>query len=288
MRVPTQLHEVIVEMFRTRPELACELLVACAHFDVTNGTCESASIDLSQAMPSEYRADAVTVIRDGENALGAIIVEVQLSPDPDKAHTWPVYVTTLRARLRCPVTLLVIAPDAVAAWARRPIELGHPGFVLEPVVIAFSELPRITRPDEAVRTPELAVLSVLAHRDFESALAAVAAIDTMPSEAGKLYLDLVLREFSRATQLILEAFVRTKYKYQSDFAVRHRSEALQDAVVKLVCSKVGDLPAFLQDRIYATDEDRLLELIVRLGPATADEALHILEHELPPVYGDVP
>jgi len=286
--VPTQLHEVIVEMFRTRPELARELLVTCARFDVANGVCESASIDLSQAMPSEYRADAVTVIRDRGDALGAIIVEVQLSTDADKAHTWPVYVTTLRARLRCPVTLLVIAPDAVAGWARRPIELGHPGFVLEPVVIAFSELPRITRPDEALRAPELAVLSVLAHRDFESALAAVAAIDTMPSEAGKLYLDLVLREFSRATQLILEAFVRTKYKYQSDFAVRHRVEGIQDAVVKLVCSKVGDLPAFLQDRIYATDEDRLLELIVRLGPATAEEALHILEHELPPVYGDVP
>lgn len=286
--MPTQLHEVIVEMFRTRPELVRELLVACARFDVANGVCESASIDLSQAMPSEYRADAVTVIRDGGNALGAIIVEVQLSSDADKAHTWPVYVTTLRERLRCPVTLLVIAPDAVAAWARRPIELGHPGFVLEPMVIAFSELPRITRPDEAVRTPELAVLSVLAHRDFESALAAVAAINAMPSEAGQLYLDLVLREFPRATQLILEAFVRTKYKYQSDFAVRHRVEGIQDAVVKLVCSKVGDLPAFLQDRIYATDEDRLLELIVRLGPATAEEALHILEHELPPVYGDTP
>lgn len=286
--MPTQLHEVIVEMFRTRPELVRELLVACARFDVANGVCESASIDLSQAMPSEYRADAVTVIRDGGNALGAIIVEVQLSSDADKAHTWPVYVTTLRERLRCPVTLLVIAPDAVAAWARRPIELGHPGFVLEPMVIVFSELPRITRPDEAVRTPELAVLSVLAHRDFESALAAVAAINAMPSEAGQLYLDLVLREFPRATQLILEAFVRTKYKYQSDFAVRHRVEGIQDAVVKLVCSKVGDLPAFLQDRIYATDEDRLLELIVRLGPATAEEALHILEHELPPVYGDTP
>ena len=46
--------------------------------------------------------------------------------------------------LAVPGDVVVIAPDAVAAWARRPIELGHPGFVLEPMVIAFSELPRIT------------------------------------------------------------------------------------------------------------------------------------------------
>ena len=48
-----------------------------------------------------------------------------------------------------------------------------------------------------------------------------------------------------ATQLILEAFVRTKYKYQSDFAVRHRVEGIQDAVVKLVLEGRGSagLPA---------------------------------------------
>lgn len=283
--MPTQLHEVIVEMFRARPELARELLVACAHFEAGEGACESASIDLSQALPSEYRADAVTVIRDRENVFGAIIVEVQLSPDADKARTWPVYVTALRARLRCPVTLLVIAPDAVAVWARRPIEVGHPGFVLEPVVIAFSELPRVTRPDDALRAPELAVLSVIAHRDLGSAIAALAAIDRMPREPARLYFDLVMREFPRATQRILEAFVRSKYQYRSEFAVRHRSEAIQDAVVELVRSKAGSVPSDLQDRIYAADEELLLKLIATIGAASADDVLRILERDVPPVFG---
>lgn len=48
----------------------------------------------------------------------------------DKRLTWPVYVTTLRAKLDCSAVLLVVAPDPeVAAWARQPIELGHPGFL---------------------------------------------------------------------------------------------------------------------------------------------------------------
>ena len=38
----------------------------------------------------------------------AIVVEVQLSPDEEKRYTWPVYITHMRARLRCPTVLLVV------------------------------------------------------------------------------------------------------------------------------------------------------------------------------------
>jgi hypothetical protein len=140
---------------------------------------------------------------------------------------------------------------------------------------------QVTRADEALRAPELAVLSVLAHRDPGSAIVALAAIDTMPTDVGKLYFDLVMREFPRAVQRILEAFVKTKYQYRSEFAVRHRSEAIQDALIELVRSKVGTLEPYLQDRIYATDELQALKLIGAVGPASADETLTILERELP-------
>jgi hypothetical protein len=248
--VPTQLHEVVVEMFRVRPELARELLVTCAHVEIEDGVCEAASIDLSQALPSEYRADAVTVIRESGNVLAAIIVEVQLSADADKERTWPVYVTTLRARLRCPATLLVLAPDRVAAWARRPIEVGHPGFTLKPII------------------------------------AALAAIDTLPADPGKLYFDLVMREFPLAIQRILEAFVKTRFQYRSEFAVRHRSEAVQDMVIELIRAKGASLPSDLQDRIYATNEESLHKLIGAIASATPDETLAIIERDLPPVFGD--
>jgi hypothetical protein len=103
----------------------------------------------------------VVIQRDREDRpVAGVIVEVQRQIDRSKLLTWPVYVATLRAQLDCSVVLLVVAPDPdVAAWARRPIELGHPAFRLTPVVIGFDDVPRIRDRAEASRLPELAVLS---------------------------------------------------------------------------------------------------------------------------------
>ncbi len=39
------------------------------------------------------------------------------------------YLTNLRARLRCGVTLLLVADnEVVVTWARTPIVTGHPGW----------------------------------------------------------------------------------------------------------------------------------------------------------------
>ena len=149
--MPSVPHEILVEFFRNCGELAPELLRLCARIDLSYNRFELTSIDLSQVVSTEYRADSVVELRDHNNAIvAAVIVEVQLGIDPDKRASWPVYVTALRAKLTCPVILLVLTRDrAVARWARRPIELGHPGFRLEPVVIDFEDLPRITDPDHA-------------------------------------------------------------------------------------------------------------------------------------------
>jgi hypothetical protein len=74
----------------------------------------------------------VVILHDrADRPVTGVIVEVQHQIKRDKLLTWPAYVATLRAKLGCPTVLLVIAPaPAVAAWARRPIELGHPGFHL--------------------------------------------------------------------------------------------------------------------------------------------------------------
>ena len=132
--VPSVLHQILVELFRNRSELAPELLRICAGIELPHDHVQLTSNDLSQVVSTEYRADFVVELRDRANAIvAAVIVEVQLRADPDKEATWPLYVAALRAKLRCPVTLLVVAPEpAVARWARRPIELGHPGFRLQP------------------------------------------------------------------------------------------------------------------------------------------------------------
>jgi hypothetical protein len=63
---------------------------------------------------------------------------------------WPVYVVNTRARLRCPVALLVVCPDAgIAAWCAAPMETGHQGFVLRPLVLGPDRVPVVTDVDLA-------------------------------------------------------------------------------------------------------------------------------------------
>jgi len=57
--VPSFLHELLVDLFRERPQLAPELLRACAGIWVESATVELGSIDLSQVAPAEYRSDAI-------------------------------------------------------------------------------------------------------------------------------------------------------------------------------------------------------------------------------------
>jgi hypothetical protein len=176
-------HELHVELFRSRPELARVLLRTCAGIELADGIAELTTIDASQAMPVEARCDAVIVFRsDTGLALNAVIVEVQNQEDRHKRHTWPLYLTALRARLSCPVLLLVLAPVAsVAAWAREPIETGHPGFSLSPIVVGYEDLPRVTRAAD-VEVPELAILSARAHPDLDVARAAASALIALPGD----------------------------------------------------------------------------------------------------------
>jgi hypothetical protein len=176
--MPSFTHESLVELFRNRGELATALLDGHARIAFPHHHVAQASIDLSQLVSTEYRVDAVIELRDARNAaVAAIIVEVQLGIDHDKEYSWPVYVPVLRAKLRCPVVLLVVAPEpAVARGARASIELGHPRFCLEPVVIEFTEMPRVTNGAEAQRVPELAVLSAIAYPELTVASAAIDAI----------------------------------------------------------------------------------------------------------------
>jgi hypothetical protein len=159
--MPSFEHEILVDLFREDGRLAPELLRRCAGISVEHARVEHRSIDLSQVVPTEYRADDALVLlhRDG-SATTAVVVEVQLDEDSDKLRTWPVYLSSLRARLRCPAMLLVLTRDpANARWARRPIEIGHPGFQLTPLVVDFADVPRITDLETASQLPQLAVLS---------------------------------------------------------------------------------------------------------------------------------
>lgn len=120
------------------------------------------SADLSEVTPTEYRADLVVLLYNGKPVLG-IVVEAQLRRNRRKPFAWPAYVAGLRARIECPVCLLVVTPsEAVARWARRPIEMGG-GNEFTPLVLCPSGVPVVDDAERARVDPELAVLSAMAH-----------------------------------------------------------------------------------------------------------------------------
>ena len=289
-------HEIYVDLFRQRPALAPELLAACAGIHLGGAVAERASIDLSQVVPSEYRSDAVSVLRDQLHAaIAAVIVEVQLAIDDDKRFSWPLYVAAARASLRCPVTLLVLAPRrAVARWARRPIPLGHPGLALRPIVIGFDQIPRVTDAARARAAPQLAVLSALAHPDLDVAAAALTALDGLPESDQKLYWDVILNGLPALVRQALEARMIKGYEYQSDFARKYyrqgrdeeRAEVratLRSEIVDVVGARLPTIRDELANRLRDQSEVLLLRVGIALDPAADEDAVRaILDRVLGP------
>ena len=96
--MPSRLHEVLLLLFRIRPELAPVLLRESLR--VALPPYAEARIDaaeLTDVQPAEYRADLVVLLYDDKPVLG-IIVEVQLSVDEDKRYAVPFVTDTARAR----------------------------------------------------------------------------------------------------------------------------------------------------------------------------------------------
>jgi hypothetical protein len=287
--VPSQLHEALLLLFRNRPHLAPELLRDALHVELpayTEARIESA--DLTDVQPAEYRADLVVLLYDGKPVLG-IVVEAQLAADDHKRFAWPVYAVGLRARMRCPVCLLIVSPhEPVARWASKPIMLGG-GNVFTPIVLGPSGVPAVTDEARAVADPELAVLSAMAHGKDEDAdkalriaVAATTASVGLDAERSTLYFDLIVASLSEAVRKSFQAMDRAKYEYQSDFAKRYVAEGRAEGEVhgrttvllKQLTLKFGPLATDTIDRVQhaSTEElDRWTERI--LSAASLDDVL---------------
>ena len=226
--MPSLPHESLVALFRNRPALAAELLEQGLRLTLPDH--DDLRIDsaaLTEVAPVPYHADLVVQLwSQGVLVLG-IVVEVQLGRDAEKRLTWPLYVASLRARLGCPCWLLVLSPEAaIARWCAEPIDLGHPGFALNPLVLGPDAVPLLVTIDRARAAPELAVLSAMAHgagpSGFEVALAALGAVAGLDEENGRLYTDLVMASLGGAARQAMEDLMSTgNYEYQSEFARRY-------------------------------------------------------------------
>jgi hypothetical protein len=232
--MPSLRHEALLELFRNRPALAAELLRDALGVELpAYAEARAESAELTQVVPTEYRADLVVLLGDARPRF-AIVVEVQLSPDEEKRYTWPVYLTLMRARLKCPTALLVVAPDAgMARWSGQPMETGHRGFVLRPYVAGPESIPVITRAEDARAAVEVAVLSAMAHGRGEKGAAIAEAV--LPGLAGidderaRFYFDLVMYSLNDVARMALEVLMRSgTYEYQSEFARRYFAQGREE------------------------------------------------------------
>ncbi len=208
-------HEGVIALVRDRPAFAGSLLRDLLHVEVPHFTeARITEATLNQLVPIEYHADAVVLFVDfvgAENKpVFGTIFEVQLREDVRKLFTWPLYSVAARARYECPFVVTVVTADAATArWASQWIDLGG-GNRFRPRVIGPEGIPQVTDHDLAVREPQLAVLSVLAHgRDeVETAVpiarAAVLGISSLPEEQRLLYFMLIEHALSEAARKALE------------------------------------------------------------------------------------
>jgi hypothetical protein len=282
--MPSHLHEALLLLFRNRPSLAPELLRDALHVELPEySEARLDSAELTDIQPAEYRADLVVLLLQDKPVLG-IVIEVQLSRDEQKRFAWPVYAVNLRARLKCPVCLLVVAADdAVANWAAKPVDLGGDNRFI-PLVLGPEGVPEIVDEAQAAADPELAVLSAMAHgrdrdtvRSARIALAAQLASAQLDAERSALYVDLILNSLSEAARRRLQTMDPIKYEYQSDFA-RHyffkgraEGEAAGRAaiVARLLTLRFGAIPEHERNRISGASAAELDAISERLLSATS-------------------
>jgi hypothetical protein len=287
--MPSTLHQALIELFRERPELAPDLLADTLGLPVPEyQDAVVVSGDLTDLTATEYRADAAVMLTDAGLTVMAVVVEVQPGRDIDKPWTWPVYLTTLRARLRCPTVLFVVCVDpGTARWCSKPIDLGHPGWQLRHIVLSPERVPLVTDPETARRAPELTVLSALAHAnhpDWDKVAHALAdALTMVKDNQVALYTDVAAMALPEAARRTLEAMMRTRtYEYQSDFVRRHvfqgraegRVEGEARAVLGVLEARGIPVSDEARERITAcTDLDELDAWVRRAVTVTSVDEL---------------
>ncbi|GLY66195.1 hypothetical protein [Amycolatopsis taiwanensis] len=287
--MPSFLHEALIALFQNRPSLAAELLSGPFDMDLPDyRVARLESGDLTDVNPTEYRADAVVALGRSAAAELAVVVEVQLGRDAGKRWSWPVYLATLRARLRCPAVLLVVCADsATAAWCATPVDLGHPGWVLAPLVLSPDRVPIVTDVEQATGSPELAVLSAIAHSTHPDQdkifLALLAALQHSDAEHASQYHDFVLATLPAAARKHLEDLMSTgTYEYKSEFVRKyiHQGRAEGEAkgeakaVLAVLESRGIEVPEQARERISGcTDLDQLEGWIRRVATVNSVDEL---------------
>lgn len=218
----THAHDTPLKLCRERPEFALELAgkvlgIPIPAYDEALPYSESAT----DVEVRDLNADSVVLCRSGTTNCFGVIVEVQRGEDDRKQFSWPAYLVNIRHRINAPVVLVVICPDrATAAWARKEVETGHPGFVFQPLVLGPDNYPKLTEPSGTGELAEQMVVGALIHGrapDAESIFAAANhELAALPVERAARYAEYMLGQLTERPRRILEALMQNEtYPYQS-------------------------------------------------------------------------
>jgi len=226
---------------------------------------EVTSCDLGHVDPVERRSDVAIMLRGpgpqgrSDNLMG-IVVEVQRDQKERKRFTWPEYVAALRSRHECPVMLLVVCPrQSVADWYAEPIHLGHPSFVMRPLVVGPAGIPVVTDPGTVAASPTLGVLSAAAHghlkKDVLSALHT--GLESIDQDRAAKYLGFALHLLTNTDgQKTLESLMMADtFEYTSAWteSLRAEGEARGEAkaILRFLAAREIDVPEAARERISA-------------------------------------
>ena len=136
--------------------------------------------------------------------------------------------------------------------------------MLTPLVLGPGNVPVPRDEAEALRAPDLAVLSLVLNAKrpdaAELAVVALSATRQLDAERASLYFDLVFASVQGTARLALEALMAAKnYEYQSDFAKRYfgqgkaegNAEGEARAVLTVLAARGIDVPEKARARILA-------------------------------------
>ena len=261
-------HQIYAELFADAPDMAVGFLRDLGVHVPDYERSEVTSCDLGYVDPVERRSDVAIMLRgtgadDPFDKRMGIVVEVQRDQKERKRYTWPEYVATLRSRHECPVTLLTICPrQSVADWYSEPIPLGHPGFVLRPLVVGPDDIPVVTDPDTVAATPTLGVLSAAAHgvgrTDVLDALHhGLGVID--PDQAAKyIGYSLHLLADTNGQKALETLMMADTYEYSSAWADSLRAEGKAKSVLLVLAARGIDVPERARERINRSQDHEML------------------------------
>ena len=265
--MPSAEHEELVTLFERAPAFAAELL-ALSHQGLGPvpkfAEARIESSNLSQLDPAAFHADAVVVLRDRKGkAILALVVEVQRQVVTSKRFTWMVYVASVAARYRCPADLLVLTLEArVSRCARRALTAVR-RMSWSPIVVGPEEVPQVTDVEEAKRSPERALLSLMVHarsvdqeRLVRLGYAAVQGLEVAEPSLQDLYSRIIGRVLRTEGARALEAFMESRGEKLDYFSRKAEQAAKAAAKTAAIESNRKNVLRLLELRFGQLSEDQ--------------------------------